>query len=484
MADAERVSRDLKAVAPDSPAAYQALGQFYLLTGQADKAVAEFRAVSTAKPKDIKVRKTLIGILLDRGRVAEAATLNQALLKASPGDPDGLLSDSRILISQGKFQQAQTEIEKVLKTDTQSASGYYFLGVAQNGLAFDKQAKASWARALELNPRMTIARIALADAAANHGDYDEALRQAGEILKTQPGLGGAHVIRARALVGKGNSKEAEAELQAVLDRDPTSLPALNILVNLRIKEGKPQTLVPIVSMLVEKNPKNAGLHFWQAVVYFRSNNLANAEASAKQAIALDPTGWEAYGLLAQIHTAQGSVEQARADLRSEIDRNPRGVKSYVDLERLYEKQGNWGEAKKLVERAHQIDPADPLVANNLAYLYLEHGGDVNFAVSLARDARQKVPDSPFAADTLGWAYYKLGNAKAAVTQLTDSVQKDPRNAIFQYHLGMAYLADGRSDLAKQSLRAALADDPHFPDAASARSALDKATKQQQTASKQ
>jgi cellulose synthase operon protein C len=49
-----------------------------------------------------------------------------------------------------------------------------------------------------------------------------------------------------------------------------------------------------------------------------------------------------------------------------------------------------------------------VVANQLAYIYLEHGGDVNVALGLAQQAKQKMPDSPNVADTLGWAYYKSG----------------------------------------------------------------------------
>ena len=111
-------------------------------------------------------------------------------------------------------------------------------------------------------------------------------------------------------------------------------------------------------------------------------------------------------------------------------------------------------------------------------------GDVDIAVSPAKDARQKAPDATAAADTLGWAYYKPGSTKAAATQLTESVQKVPGNPIYRWRLGMAYLADGRSDLAKQSLQRTLAGDPHFPDAASARAASDKTSKQPQPASKQ
>jgi Tfp pilus assembly protein PilF len=50
-------------------------------------------------------------------------------------------------------------------------------------------------------------------------------------------------------------------------------------------------------------------------------------------------------------------------------------------------------------------------------------------------------------------------------------------------LGMAYLADGRLDMAGQSLQRALTSDPHFPDATNARAALDKVSKQPRSSTK-
>jgi Flp pilus assembly protein TadD len=112
-----------------------------------------------------------------------------------------------------------------------------------------------------------------------------------------------------------------------------------------------------------------------------------------------------------------------------------------------------------------------VVAAELAFLYLEHGGDVNAAVSLAQIARQKMPDSPVTADALGWAYYKLGSLGSAVVQLKESSEKVPNNPTYHYHLGMAYMASRQFDLARQSLRAALRTDPQFPNAANAKAAL-------------
>jgi tetratricopeptide (TPR) repeat protein len=84
-----------------------------------------------------------------------------------------------------------------------------------------------------------------------------------------------------------------------------------------------------------------------------------------------------------------------------------------------------------------------------------------------------MPDSPNAADTLGWAYYKLGLPESAVVQLKESARKTPDNPMYQYHLGMAYMAAGHVDSAKQALQHALRDNPDFSYAAVARASLDR-----------
>jgi len=93
------------------------------------------------------------------------------------------------------------------------------------------------------------------------------------------------------------------------------------------------------------------------------------------------------------------------------------------------------------------------------------------ALSLAQKAKQKMPDAPQVADTLGWAYYKLGSPDSAVAQLREAVQKAPKSPVYHYHLGMAYVAAGQPDSARQSLSRALAQDTDFAGAAKARAAL-------------
>jgi tetratricopeptide (TPR) repeat protein len=333
-------------------------------------------------------------------------------------------------------------------------------------------AKASFSRALALQPQMSEAAAALAGLNVK-GDPDEALRLAGNALQTDAGLPSANLARARALLAKGDTRQGEAVLQDVLRHDPASLPALGMLLNLYSRQGKTQEAVQQISGLLQHESRNAGLHFLLALGYFNLKDLDKSEAGVRQALALDPKTPQAYALLANIHFARGSVEKAKTDLRTAIAASPRNPSSYTALATQYEKENNWEEAKRLFEKARELDPASPYIAAELAFLYLEHGGDVNVAVSLAQAAKQAMPKSPVAADALGWAYYKLGSLEPALTQLKQAAQQSPDNPMYQYHLGMAYMASRRADLARKSLQAALKSGPGFLDAANARAALDK-----------
>jgi predicted Zn-dependent protease len=98
-----------------------------------------------------------------------------------------------------------------------------------------------------------------------------------------------------------------------------------------------------------------------------------------------------------------------------------------------------------------------------------HDGDVNFALAPAQQARHLLPNSPVTADALGWVgrTTRLGSQESAVAQLKDSVREVRDNSIFQYQLGMAYLASGHRDSAQRSLQTALQDNSNFLYAASA-----------------
>jgi Flp pilus assembly protein TadD len=90
---------------------------------------------------------------------------------------------------------------------------------------------------------------------------------------------------------------------------------------------------------------------------------------------------------------------------------------------------------------------------------------------MAREAKQALPSSPVVADTLGWAFYKLGSYPSAISQLSLCVQKAPGDPEYRYHLGMAYLGAQRFDLAAASFEPVLKGGSDGPYAGNAKAAL-------------
>ena len=151
--------------------------------------------------------------------------------------------------------------------------------------------------------------------------------------------------------------------------------------------------------------------------------------------------------------------------------NPRYLPTYIVLGTINDRQGNFARARELYEQALKVNPNFALAANNLAWSYAEHGGDLNRALALAQTARKWMPNSAYVADTLGWVYYKKGLVKQALPLLEESAQALTKAPIVHYHLGAAYYRSGNSEMAKRELHSALAPKQEFEGIDDARSTL-------------
>jgi Flp pilus assembly protein TadD len=137
-------------------------------------------------------------------------------------------------------------------------------------------------------------------------------------------------------------------------------------------------------------------------------------------------------------------------------------------------EGSKGDAAKAMEdykKALQIDPNQAVAANNLAYLMVENGQNVDVALSLAQTARSKMPNAPSSADTLAWVYYYKGTYASGRDLLEDALKIDPNNASMHYHLGMIYSKLNDKADAELHLKKAVALAPNTPTAKEAGDAL-------------
>jgi tetratricopeptide (TPR) repeat protein len=151
--------------------------------------------------------------------------------------------------------------------------------------------------------------------------------------------------------------------------------------------------------------------------------------------------------LGQVQVAKGSADQAIATYQQSLKDNPHEATFYILMGELYERKQDWGKAKDAYQKALENKPENPLASNNLAYVMMQSGGNLDMALSLARTARRGMPDSPNAADTLGWILYQKGAYQSAVDLFQEALRlgeksKAPDDATFEYLNGREHAPHG------------------------------------------
>ena len=154
-----------------------------------------------------------------------------------------------------------------------------------------------------------------------------------------------------------------------------------------------------------------------------------------------------------------------------LEVNPRQVQPHMLLGVIYDTRKQFDLSVKHYRAALEINPEFAPAANNLAFILIEQEKNIGEALGLAQKAKEKLPDSPYIMDTLGWVYYKRGLYDPAIGEFSDSLAKIPDNAAVIYHLGMAYYKKGENDKAREQLEKALSLKPDFPGSDEAKKAL-------------
>ena len=173
-------------------------------------------------------------------------------------------------------------------------------------------------------------------------------------------------------------------------------------------------------------------------------------------IELAPAYMEAYAALGDLYVRQGKLAGALAEYDGLTARQPKNVSAHTMVAMLLQVQGRMDEARVRYERILEIDRRAVVAANNLAFMHAESGTNLDVALSLAQAAKAQAPEDADVDDTLGWVYVKRRLANLAVEPLERSVKKDPTNAQFHYHLGVAYQQTGDRTKAREALDRALA----------------------------
>ncbi len=488
-----------------APAAAFSLSEYYLATGneaaartQLESLLKDQRASSTASAR-------LATLDFNGGQKEAAYARLDGVLGKDPANLQALLIKSTFLLSDKRFDDALKSVTTAVERYPDSASAQFMLGRVQAARRQPEAAIAAYQEVLRLNPRATDAKLALAQLHLAQGQPDASVGLATEALNNEPSNPDAELMLVRGLLSKGeldraetelakltarfpnsavvhtqmgmllgrrnNPAEARAQFERARELDPKSLEALGGLVALDLAAKDVAGARALVDERAAADP-SADVLMLSARTYAASGDVAGAERLLRRVIELDSENLTAYSALGQVLVAQGKLDQARTEFENLVERSPKSVAALTMVGIILQTQGDIDGARDRFERAVELDPNAAVAANNLAWIYAEHGGNLDMALQLAKTAESRLPGVAEVSDTLGYVYYKKDLTSLAISTLEANVQKNPDNAVFHYHLGLAYSKAEDSQRARDHLTKALSLKPDFDGAADARTLLE------------
>ena len=146
---------------------------------------------------------------------------------------------------------------------------------------------------------------------------------------------------------------------------------------------------------------------------------------------------------------------------------------FYDRGVAFERSGQWPRAEADLKHALELSPDEPLVLNYLGYSWIDKGENLQDALKMIQRAVELRPTDGYIVDSLGWAYYRLGDWAKATQFLERAIELLPEDPTINDHLGDVYWRGGRLDEARYQWRRALQFGPEPGDAKTIETKLDR-----------
>lgn len=283
------------------------------------------------------------------------------------------------------------------------------------------------------SPPLTPARgaaagmLGLSSMFMREGDRSAGLASLTLALMLDPGFDAARFAFAQTQSDLGHDGVANAALARIQPPSPFANSARALEAWILFDAGERDAAISLARASAEGRTPHA-LHAL-ADLYRSAARYAEAEPIYTELIAASPQDWRLY--------------LARAAARDQL--------------------GRWPEAEADLRRALELSPNQPEVMNYLGYSWVDRGEHLTEGLALIERALEQRPMSGAIVDSLGWAYFRLGDYPRALELLERAVELEPAEPALNDHLGDIYWRLNRRIEARFQWQRALALEAPAPE---------------------
>jgi len=293
-----------------------------------------------------------------------------------------------------------------------------------------------------------------------HPLVQEGLRDTKAGKKLPPLVDSAQAGAAEALYGigatltrRGGEDLALVYLQLALYLQPNHPLALLSLADLYESVKKPQMAIKVYERMPASSPLKRNAQIQLATNLDAADRSEEAIKILKGVTAEAPKDIEATMALGNIERGRKKFSDCAATYTQAIDAAPGVTDKNTWVTYYYrgiceERSKQWSKAETDMRKALELQPEQPHVLNYLGYSWIDQGINLDEGMKMIRRAVDQRPDDGYIVDSLGWAFYRIGNFEDAVKNLERAIDLKPEDPTINDHLGDAYWRVGRTLEAK------------------------------------
>lgn len=517
---AESAAQKYLARAPNDLAAYKLLAQIQFSMHRPLEVIATLRRVAESGHADAATLDLLGRAYALADQPAEAAEAFQRAVALAPNDVGLQTRLAAVRLSLGHPDQAMSDLDHTLSLDPknqQVGQAYFFAAMATGDVA---KARAALAKVQSLQGDSASVQNLAGLLQLSQLDLSGAEKTFRGVTENAPDYVPAKVNLVRVMIMQGQRDKADQILTEILDKAPTSEPALTMMTAQLVGQKKLADATALLARAHDATPTDARLTMNLADLYIRDGkpqqalDLVNTTITALNKAALAPVAKDEAGQKAAVpdrtlslpgttdlmmakanaEVALSQPDAARDTLTQLLKANPQALAARRQLIALLMQANDFQDARNIIQaglaamprnyelsqdyvmvdlKATGIDAAlataDQLQQEDRDFIAARAlKGDIYMAANRPEDAAKAyqaaldaVP-SPLFVTRLSGALERAGHPDEAQAKLVAWITAHPGDVGVMEILSNLYIANNKLDDAMTELKAVLALRPHDP----------------------
>lgn len=479
------------AEAPGDPDLLQAAFQLRLLAGRIDQAATLAPQVIAANPGN-GLAHLVLAVQSIKKRDYRAA--DQEFHKIAGDNPFGPLRDyvqAWLKAGEKDFAAARASLAKLkVAAGSRSEAPALVVEAQIDELAGDKaEAEAKYRRAASLDKGNLRTMVAATDGLRRLGKGDEAR----ELLKAFGAKFGDSVVLDGLLAPNAPMPPAPTAASGIAD----ILFDIGSVLSADSRNQRTDLSLVFYQLAASLKPEHEFAWTMIAGLYEQFHMLPKAIAALGRIGPNSPLYWQAKLRSAALEAQEDRFDEAVARLRAMVAEKPdridaaltladllRSKERYADAVQAYdtaidrirnveerhwivffgrgivlERTKQWPKAEADMKKALELSPEQPHVLNYLGYSWIDQGLHLDEGMKMLQRATELRPDDGAITDSVGWAFYRLGQYEKAVEWLERAAEQKGDDPTIIEHLGDAYWHVGRKREARFQWERALNQKP-------------------------